>query len=389
MAHAHLRQNPGFQDKRKMNQTHQSPLPEPDAKLIAQYAAASDQAGLLAPPLQSLVHERGWLRMLAPAATGGAELPLPQAVRLEESIAAVDGSTGWFVTLCAGAGWFAGFLPPQLARETIGVHSACIGGSGAVAGFADVESDGYRLGGHWPIATGAPLASHFTMNAVLREHGRELLDAAGKPRVRSFIVPAGEVRVHNTWRNLGMRASGSHAFSLDNVHVSAGHAFDIDPAKATAPGPLYRFPFASLAYTTIAANISGMARHFVQLAGELLERRMHPASGKRLSEHPEIAAALAHARHTLEGSRSCFYRRLDQAWDVICRGGELQEDQVHALHTVSLALVNSGRKAVDDLFPYCGLVAVNVDSEIGRVWRDLHTGTQHAMLLPLADQRPD
>jgi alkylation response protein AidB-like acyl-CoA dehydrogenase len=81
-----------------MNQTHQSPLPEPDAKLIAKYAAASDQAGLLAPPLQSLVHERGWLRMLAPAATGGAELPLPQAVRLEESIAAVDGSTGWFVT---------------------------------------------------------------------------------------------------------------------------------------------------------------------------------------------------------------------------------------------------------------------------------------------------
>jgi alkylation response protein AidB-like acyl-CoA dehydrogenase len=360
-------------------------LSQSDADLIREYAGASDRAGRLEPRLLALVHERGWLRMLAPAATGGAELALPQVVRLEESIAAADGSTGWFVTLCAGAGWFAGFLPPQRARAVIGVPDACLGGSGAVAGFADVEGDGYRLGGHWPIATGAPVASHFTMNAVLREHGRELLDAAGKPRVRAFVVPASEVRVHDTWRNVGMRASGSHAFSLDNVWVGADHAFDIDPAKATAPGPLYRFPFASLAYTTIAANISGMALHFVELAGELLGRRVHPASGTPLSGHPEVAAALAQARHTLEGSRSCFYGRLERAWEIICRGGELQEDQVHALHTVSLALVNAGRKAVDDLFPYCGLVAVNADSEIGRVWRDLHTGTQHAMLLPLPE----
>jgi hypothetical protein len=53
------------------------------------------------------------------------------------------------------------------------------------------------------------------------------------------------------------------------------------------------------------------------------------------------------------------------------------------LHAASLALVNASRRAVDDVFPYCGLVAVNAQSEIGRAWRDLHTATQHAMLLPL------
>jgi hypothetical protein len=87
----------------------------------------------------------------------------------------------------------------------------------------------------------------------------------------------------------------------------------------------------------------------------------------------------------LNGSRSCFYSRLERAWDTTARGEVLHEDQRHALCVVSLALVNAGRKAVDDLFPYCGLIAVNAQSEIGRVWRDLHTGTQHAMLLPLAD----
>jgi alkylation response protein AidB-like acyl-CoA dehydrogenase len=360
-----------------------SPLPDADLELIAEYAGASDEAGALDPHLQALVHERGWLRMLAPVDAGGAELALPYAVRLEEAIAAADGSLGWFVTLCAGAGWFAGFLPPQLAREIIGTPGACLGGSGAVAGFADVDGDGYRLGGQWPIATGAPLATHFTMNAVIREHGEPLLDSAGRQRVRAFVVPACHVRVHHSWRNIGMRASGSHAFSVDQVWVDAGHAFDIDPAKATAPGPLYRFPFASLAFVTIAANISGMALHFLQLAATLFERRVHPANGQPLAGHPEVAQALATAHEALQAHRSHFYQLLDEAWQATHRGEELTADATHALHAASLALVNASRRAVDDVFPYCGLVAVNAQSEIGRAWRDLHTATQHAMLLPL------
>jgi alkylation response protein AidB-like acyl-CoA dehydrogenase len=203
--------------------------------------------------------------------------------------------------------------------------------------------------------------------------------------VRAFVVPAGQVSVQQTWRNIGMRASGSHAFSVEGVWVAGSHAFDIAPARATAHGALYQFPFASLAYVTIAANISGMGLHFLQLAGELFARRVHPANGKPLIEHPEVAAALANAQQALAGSRSCFYSRLERAWEATVRGEVLHEDQTHALSVVSLALVNAARRAIDDLFPYCGLIAVNARSEIGRVWRDLHTGTQHAMLLPLAE----
>jgi alkylation response protein AidB-like acyl-CoA dehydrogenase len=355
-----------------------------DSELIRAHAQDSDSAGALAPQLQALVHERGWLRMLAPTEAGGAELALPEAVRIEEAIAAADGSLGWFVTLCAGAGWFAGFLPPPLAREIIGTPGACLGGSGAVAGFADVEGDGYRIKGHWPIATGAPIATHFTMNAVIREHGQPLLDNAGQQRVRAFVVPACHVRVHQSWRNIGMRASGSHAFSVDDAWVDAAHAFDIDPARATAPGPLYRFPFASLAFVTISANISGMALHFLELAAALLDRRAHPANGQPLSGHPEVARTLAAADAMVEAARARFYALLEQAWQATQRGEALADADTHALHAASLALVNAARKAVDDVFPYCGLVVVNSQSEIGRAWRDLHTGTQHAMLLPLA-----
>jgi alkylation response protein AidB-like acyl-CoA dehydrogenase len=361
----------------------QSLLADIDASLIRELAQASDQAGLLAPGLQALVHERGWLRMLAPSASGGAELALPEVVRLEESIAAADGSVGWLVTLCAGAGWFAGFLPPQFARGVIGTANVCLGGSGAPTGFADVDRDGFRLSGHWAFATGAPLATHFTMNAVIREGGRPLVDNTGAQQVRAFVVPAGQVRVHDSWRSIGLRASASHSFSIDNAWVSAEHAFDIEPSKATAAGPLYRFPFASLAYVTIGANISGMARHFVRLACASVERRKHPATGRALIEHPEVNTAVLKAQDELERSRSRFYRLLDRAWDMVCRDVALQPADTHELHVASLDLVKTARRTVDELYPYCGLHAAHEHSDIGRVWRDLHTGSQHAMLLPL------
>jgi alkylation response protein AidB-like acyl-CoA dehydrogenase len=359
-----------------------SMLSELDAQLIRDHAAASDATASLAPRLQALIHERGWLRMLAPAATGGVELALPDVVRLEESLAAADGSVGWVVTLCAGASWFAGFLPPAFARAIVGTTNLCIGGSGAPSGFADAEGEGYRLSGHWQFATGAPLATHFTLNAVLREGGQPLEDSTGAQRVRAFIVPAEHVRVHDSWRSIGLRATASNSFSIDNAWVSAEHAFEINAASATAPGPLYRFPFLSLAYVTIAANISGMAANFLELAGTSIGRRRHPMTGQPLAEIPQISTAMLQAQGDLAAAREHFYRLLDRMWDMVCRDAIIPDADTHALHAASLSMVRAARSAVDEIYPYCGLHAAHEASDIGRVWRDLHTGTQHAMLLP-------
>lgn len=368
-----------------MTQTAQI-LSERDTLLIREQAASSDSARVLAPGLQALIRERGWFSMLAPTASGGAEMALPDVVRLEEAIASADGSMGWTVTLCAGAGWFAGFLPPAFAREIIGTSNLCVAGSGAPTGFADVEGNGYRLSGSWDFATGAPLATHFTMNAVIREKGDPLRDSTGAPRIRAFIIPATHVQDHDSWRSIGLRATASHGFSVDGVWVGAEHGFDIDAAHATAPGPLYRFPFVSLAYATLAANLSGMALNFVALAGEMLARRRRPASTQPLAEVPAVANALREAQDGLAAARSTFYRLVDGMWETVCRNAEVGGSDMQALRAAALELAKVARMAVDELYPFCGLYAAHEGSDIGRAWRDLHTATQHTMLLPLPPQ---
>jgi alkylation response protein AidB-like acyl-CoA dehydrogenase len=358
------------------------PLSRRDADRIARHAPHGDLTRWLHPAQQALIYRRGWLRMLAPAAVGGGELPLPDVVRLEEALARVDGSVAWTVTLCAGAGWFTGFLPPALARTILATPRVCLAGSGAPTGYADREGDGWRIDGYWDYASGAPMATHFTLNAVLREGGAVLHDADGKPRVLAFVVPAGQVETAPTWGAMGLRATASDAYRVRGQWVDAAHGFTIDPARATAPGALYRFPFLPFAYVTLAANVGGMAHHFVELAtAAIAQRRDRFGDGGMLGDAPDVRALLADVCGRLATVRARFYALLDIAWTCVASGARLDPAVADALGAIALDWVAAGRWAVDTLYPLCGLRAAFEESEINRVWRDFHTASQHALLV--------
>jgi alkylation response protein AidB-like acyl-CoA dehydrogenase len=371
---------PGFTTAARVSMP-QPPLSPRDARRIERYAALADAARFLHPVQRALLHRRGWLKMLAPRAAGGAELPLPQVVRLEEAVAAVDGSMGWVLTLCAGAGWFAGFLQPELARDIVGSARVCLAGSGAPTGHAEQEGDGWRITGSWDYASGAPMATHFTFNAVLRANGQPLLDEHGAPRIRAFLVPAAQVQIVPSWRSIGMRASASHSYRIDGTWIGKEHGFTISADAATADGPLYRYPFYSLAFVTLAANIAGMAGHFVRLVPACMSRRRHAVKNLPLLDVPEVAALLRDKEQALATARARFYDTLDRSWALVEAGTPLSPEDVLSVQASSLALVAVSRAAVDELYPYCGLYAAHEDSAINRVWRDFHTASQHALLI--------
>ena len=77
-----------------------------------------------------------------------------------------------------------------------------------------------------------------------------------------------------------------------------------------------------------------------------------------------------------------FYTQLDAAWAVVVEGMQVSEKQAADLQSASLALANFSRRAVDELYPVCGLHAAREGTDINRVWRDFHTATQHSLFLP-------
>jgi len=94
-------------------------------KIIRDAAPDAEKAGMLQPGQLELIYEQGWFKFLVPKVYSGLQLALPDMVRLEESLAWANGSVGWVVTLCSGAGWFGGFLSPKIAQKLLSNPHLC------------------------------------------------------------------------------------------------------------------------------------------------------------------------------------------------------------------------------------------------------------------------
>lgn len=345
---------------------------------IDTYAPLSEERGALHEELLKLAYENNWFKLFVPAVYGGPGLLLPEILRLEEALAAADGSLGWTVTLCSGAGWFAGFLDPGLATELFADPEVCFAGSGAVGGTAVDCGDGYLIQGDWNYASGASHATVFTANCRMHDKaGNPILDDGGQAQVRSFILKREEVTVVSGWSYFGLVATGSHAFTVEQVKVPLNRTFEINK-EIQLDDQGFDYPFLQLAEMTLAVNSLGMAQHFLRLVHSSFERR----TGQKRYTAAQVAffgKVFNRCDAELQSLRTAFYNIFEQSWQELGAGMVTDETLVE-VSRVSRELAHCARRVADELFPYCGLEAAKKETEINRVWRDLHTASQHSLL---------
>lgn len=284
-----------------------------DISIIRDNAAAAEALGHLHPAQLELVYRLQWFKLLTPKAYGGLEISLPDLVRLQEAISWADGSVGWVMTLCCGAGWFGGFMQPDTANVIFSDPQVCLAGSGAVTGEAEMTNDGYIINGTWNYASGADHATQFTCNCAIKKNGQPVLDDAGNPLVLPFVIPQKDVNLLPTWKYVGMVATGSHSFEIKDALVSADRSFRIDPKHAVVDGALYQYPFLQLAEATLAVNLSGMAVHFTDLCHDIFDKKV-----KQPKITPEQAGImqteLQLAIDSLQLARADLFNAVDASW---------------------------------------------------------------------------
>jgi alkylation response protein AidB-like acyl-CoA dehydrogenase len=347
-------------------------------KVIRDRSSEAESMAKLHPDQLAIIYEQGWFKILVPDVYSGRELPISELVRLEESISWADGSVGWVVTLCCGAGWFGGFFQPEKAKAVFSNPHVCLAGSGAATGTAMITENGYLINGTWKYASGAHHATHFTANCIIKKDDETVLDEHSNPLILPFIFDSKDVEVFPAWKYVGMMGTGSDAFKVTGITVNADCCFKIAPAAAVVAGDLYQYPFLQLAEATLAANISGIAIHFIDLCAEIFNERL---TQERYSDAQKniLIETMKRLKDDLENTRLEFYIAIDNSCDAF-KNKNQDSKFMQDVSSTSRKLAKTARECVDQLYPYCGLQAANPESEINKTWRDIHTASQHSLL---------
>jgi alkylation response protein AidB-like acyl-CoA dehydrogenase len=314
----------------------------------------------------------GLWKLWVPAELGGAELALPESLRVFEAASRIDGSIGWSLAIGVGGGLFAAYLGEPAAAEIFAPEESLIAGSGAASGALHRVEGGYRVSGTWRYASGIHHATWVTANTLVGGGGEP-----AEPRILAVAVPASEVEVLDTWHTVAMRGTGSHDVAMRDLPVEEAFTFSLaEPPRIGRP--LYRFPFANIAELSFAAVSLGIARGGIDafLAGA---GQRDTASGKVLDQ-AAARARLARAEGELRGARALLYDAAQSAWREVESGAELGPK--HSAE-VTLAAVQASRaamSALDALMDAAGMSPLYEDDRFGRCWRDLRATRQHVML---------
>ncbi len=326
---------------------------------IRNQAVAAEHLKQLHPSQLELIHQQNWFNLFVPKKYGGLELSLPEALKIEEAWAWADAAFGWTATLCAGANWFIGFLDPSIVADLFSDPFVCLAGSGKASGIAKIIPGGYEITGAWNYATGAAHATAFTANCVIEKDGEALLKEDGSPLVQSFIFLKDEVSITDNWCTIGMIATGSFRFEAREVKVPANRTFLIEPGSSFLESLLYQYPFLQFAETTLAVNFSGMALRFLALA---------PTS------------FALDGIQILQAQRQLFYNAVIKSWDQLKHKEHIEQSLLIEVSEQSKKLAFISRQLIDEIYPYCGMQAANPSTEINRIWRNIHTASQHSLL---------
>lgn len=350
---------------------------EQELQTIREQALGMDKHRQVTPDVLKTIYDHRLFHLFVPDELEGRMTPLPDAARIFQESARIDGNLGWLVTIGAGGGFFAALMSPDISRRVFARREAVIAGSGMPTGIARQVDGGYIVTGSWKYCSGSTYATTFTANAVI-EQGSTLQDAhgeptaeQGEPEIRSFIMNPDQIEIQQDWNAFGLRATGSHTISAVEAFVPDEMTFSLTETKGYENEPIYRYPFLPFAQVSFAGVAIGIAEHFLEAAESLAVKR--GSSSYVFGKLNEYQAAL-------QLSVADFYKRVEVSWDELMINGALSDATEAQVTAQSIETAQAALFCGQQLFPLFGLSAAMEDAEINRCWRDLQTACSHALL---------
>jgi alkylation response protein AidB-like acyl-CoA dehydrogenase len=350
------------------------------APLVRENAAKIDADRELPKPVFNALADAGFYHMAVPRAVGGLEIDFPTYVQVIEELGKADASTAW--TVSQGANWatYSARMPRDVARAVwIDTPRGVVSNTPGATAKAVVVPGGFRVTGRQPFSTGCKHASWVAAHAQVIENG-EVRQRNGKPEVRYCLVPIAEAELIDTWHTRGMRGTGTHTFSVEDVFVPTERTVFPHGAPLVTQGPRYKIPL-TLGFAAGDGMVAlGLARscmnEFFELAGAKTPRYVQGL----LREQSITQVAVGQAEAALRSGRAFLMEAANDIWQeaISSDAPTLSLERRTTLRLAATHAIRLAAQIVDSLYTACGATVVFNGHLIQRQFLDMHVITQHS-----------
>jgi 3-hydroxy-9,10-secoandrosta-1,3,5(10)-triene-9,17-dione monooxygenase len=344
--------------------------------VLRERAQKCEDARVLLPENEKLLHETGLFRFHQPKRFGGMELPFVAVVDIVSELARGCPSTAWNVGNLGCHHWILGYYEPETQHELWDKNpDVLIASSIALAaGRGRRAKDGFVVSGRWPFSSGVD-NSDWNMLAVTIYEEEKAVDW------RLCLVPKSDYTVIDTWYAMGMIGTGSKDIEVKEVFVPERRALALTrcrgggehPGAALNTGPLFRLPIVAPAGHPLSATALGTAEGAFEHVRNVFSKRVGTYTGAKVSDFQAVQMKLARARCLIDSARHLMRESAlaFQSNPLLNLETKLQ------LRAQNAFAVAQTREAVETLWSFYGANAIYTRDPLQRYLRDVQAASQH------------
>ncbi len=350
--------------------------------VIRAHADETERGRRLAAPVVEALRSGGLFAMGLAVAMGGTETPISQALRAIEEVSHADGATGWNVMITFDTELWAGFLRGA-SRDLIGsMTKPIVTGTLSSPGQIQKTDGGYRISGRWKFGSGCQNADVILVGAILCEGGKPVLGARAAPQLLQLALRPAEVNILDTWRVTGLRGTGSHDFTIDDLFVSAERALPLNITEPFERGPLYAFPMLASFAVAKGAVALGIACHAIDAFKEIARAKIPATKTSTLRERPAVQIDLAHAEAIVHSARAFLFQAVEEGWQELVAGRQIAQQLRALIRLAATDCVHRCARAVDLMYNAAAASSIHESCELERCFRDAHVVGAHITVQP-------
>jgi alkylation response protein AidB-like acyl-CoA dehydrogenase len=354
------------------------------SELVQTQAEESERARTLTQTVVDEMWASGLMTSFNPVEAGGVEPSFTEMIETWIEMAWQDGSFGWIgIANLPSSFAAAAYLPDEGFAEVFTAHQnrVTMGGQFFPNGQGHSVDGGFTLSGSWSFGSGTGHAEYVAAGFFPMDDGEMRWISEGVPDMRVAVVPREQVTFTDGWHVQGLKGTGSYDYSVQDLFVPEYRTFALfsrEPLRGTSPATRM-----GLMPVTAAGHASwalGVAKSMLDDVQTLAATKFRMSDMASLASRQTFQKGLAHHVAAWRAARLLVLEAFTTAEAAVASGQELTPTLRADMRVAAVYATDVSREAAEWAHLVAGTSSIREGSRLERAFRDIYTGSQHALI---------